>query len=227
MIRRICLLVWLGSIIGCAGSSHVVEPPPSTQPATAVDPATTQPSYWLARPAPVTIQCPDFETLWNTCTDAARDFLFVIDRTDYRAGVMTTKPLTSSQWIEFWRPEVRTIDDSAQSSLAAIRRTIHFEFTKLADGSYEVAPKVLVEREAIAEQRITSVTGYRGVFTRPRNSRDIPRGTKEFDVGVQLPSRYWYVVGRDEAMEKALADSIEKKLKNPSDTASAAPADSG
>jgi len=198
-------------IPGCASSREVIAPP-STQPATALDPATTQPSYWLARPAPVAIQSPDFERLWNTAAETARDFLFSIDRTDYRAGVMTTKPLTSSQWIEFWRPEVRTIDDSAQSSLAATRRTIRFEFTKLLDGSYEVAPKVLVEREAIAEQRITSVTSYRGVFTRPRNSREIPRGTRESDVGIQLPNRYWYLIGRDEAMEKALADSMQKKL---------------
>src|SRR4051812_47184566 len=205
-------VVFFLALTGCA-SRHAFIEPPSTQPATAVDPATTQPSYWLSKPAPATVQYADFDKLWDTCEQTARDFLYSIDRTDYRAGVLTTKPLTSSIFWEFWRPDVRTIEDSEQSTLAATRRTIRFEFTKLADGTYEVAPKVLVEREAIAEQRITSVTNYRGVFTRPRNSRDIPKGTRESDVGIQLPGRYWYLIGRNEELEKALADSIQKKLK--------------
>src|SRR5262249_44400097 len=159
----------------------------ATQPATSIDPVTTQPSYWLQQPAQ-SVTANDFDRLWNVCEEAARDFLFSIDRTDYRAGLLTTRPLTSRQWFEVWRPDVRTIPDLDESATATIRRTIRFEFERRADGTFTVAPKVLVERQSVAEQRITSVVSYRGMFTPPIKRREQPKGTHETDVGLVYPS---------------------------------------
>ena len=39
------------------------------------------------------------------------------------------------------------------------------------------------------------------------------RGTRESDAGVILPHKYWYAVGRDEALERALTAAIERKLR--------------
>jgi hypothetical protein len=75
-----------------------------------------------------------------------------------------------------------------------------------------VVPKVLVQRHTVAEQWITSVVMYRGAFRRARRPADRPQGTRESDVGVHLPARYWYATGRDEALEAALARSIQNRL---------------
>src|SRR3954465_14080650 len=75
--------------------------PAATQPATALDPATTQPAYWLDRPAGATVQGRDFDAVWDVCKDTARGYLFVLDRTDYRAGLITTTPQISRQIFEF------------------------------------------------------------------------------------------------------------------------------
>jgi hypothetical protein len=206
--RWLTVLSLLALLFGCAGTSPN---PPTVQAATSVDPATTQPSYWLEQPAQ-TLTHHDFDKLWRASEEAARDFLFPIDRTDYRSGLMTTRPVISSQWFEFWRPDMRDFDAWRESSLASIRRTVRFEFARRGEGTFEVSPKVLVERQTVAEQRITSIVTYRGIFTPPIRTSERPRGTRESDLGIVIPSRYWYPTGRDAALEAALIDCIQKKL---------------
>jgi hypothetical protein len=76
---------------------------------------------------------------------------------------------------------------AAEDSLGAIRRTIHFQFTRNLDGSYTVTPKVVVERESRVEPK--------------------------YATEIQKPSLYWYALRRDTALEAKLAASIESKLK--------------
>ncbi len=194
---------------GCIGAP---QNPSGTRPATAIDPATTQPSYWLDQPANATAQSDDFQMLFSASEDTARDFLFRIDRVDYRAGLLTTRPMVSKQWFEFWRSDVRTWTDLEESSLATIRRTVRFEFARLDEGTYRVTPKVLVERQTVAESRVTSAVAYRRVFQNEVDARRRARGTRESDVGVRLPARYWTPTGRDPALEQALVRSIERRV---------------
>lgn len=199
----------LGCLGGCIGKP---QDPAATQPATAVDPATTQPSYWLGQPAAATVTAGGFEPLWEACKDVAREHLFRLDRTDYRAGVLTTKPMVSGQFFEPWRRELKDADDVAESSTATIRRTVRFEIGRRDDGTFAMVPKVLVERQALAERRITSVVLYRGAFGRKGETRAQPSGTRESDQGIILPAKYWYPIGRDGKLEKALADAVERRL---------------
>ena len=37
-------------------------------------------------------------------------------------------------------------------------------------------------------------------------------GTRETDVGVRLDPRYWYAIGRDDALERKLADDVRKQV---------------
>ena len=187
--------------------------PAATQPATAAPREQAQPAYWLDQPAIASAESHDFQRLWDATEAVAREFFFQLDRTDYRAGMLTTRPMVSAQWFEPWRPDVQTFGNSIQSSLATIRRTLQFHFERLDDGSFRVWPKVLVERQAMTERRITSAISYRQVFSRPARPELRPRGTRESDVGIFLPERYWYAIGRDDALERTLARSIEKKLK--------------
>jgi hypothetical protein len=149
----------------------------------------------------------DFDKLCNACQDTARDFLFSIDRTDYREGLITTRPMISKQFFEFWRRDTATVDDCMQSSLQTIRRTIRFEIVHEADGSYSAHPKVVVERQSYYQRRITSVAEYRYVFT-PTG----PESTFQTDQGKTLPIQYWYAIGRDQPLERELASAIQQKL---------------
>lgn len=193
-------------LVGCARS--VVSTPPATQPATAINPATTQPNYWLSQPAAATASAGKFQMLWAACEDAARDYFFQLDRSDWRSGVLTTRPMVSSQFFEPWRRELQSAHDVAESSLATVRRTIRFEISGNEESGFTASPKVLVERQALAERRLTSVVMYRSVF-----GGRVGSGTRESDQGISLPQRYWYPIGRDEKFERVLAEAVERRVK--------------
>ncbi|HMB96480.1 MAG TPA: hypothetical protein VKK61_10615 [Tepidisphaeraceae bacterium] len=186
--------------------------PAATQPATTVDLATTQPTYWLSQPPNGSVTSADFAKLWATSENVARAFFFKLDREDYRLGILTTQPLVSAQWAEPWRRDNRTVYDVEESSLATIRRTVTFEFKRLDDDTWQVAPKVLIEREAISEKRITSAVLFRNVFTEPTAAHRRQLGSPESDVGIVLPERYWYPLRRDPQFEQLLTAEIQKRL---------------
>ncbi len=181
--------------------------PAATRPATAIDPARATPQFWLDQPPVAAVRASDFQALWTSAQDIARRFLFRLDRQDYRAGLITTEPLTSAQFFEFWRPDNSTGTEVAESSLATIRRTLRFEIVR-EHGGWIAYPKVLIERFAQREQRVTSVTEYRQTLSR----RPGVAGSREIDRGIDLPPAYWYATGRDSALEKRLADEMSRRL---------------
>ena len=202
------------TIVVVSGCITKPQNPAATQPATAIDLATTQPSYWLAQPAAAQVQARDFDAVWDVCKTTARDYLYALDREDYRSGVITTVPLISKQWFEPWRPDTGTAYDVLANSLGAIRRTLRFEVSRNADdGTYTVTPKVLVERESILERRVTDVSQYRFAFSGPA-TKIPPREavTLEPETYPDVPIKYWYPTGRDTVMEKQVAERVRHGL---------------
>src|SRR5690242_7122849 len=96
-LGTLTVLFAIGS--GCA--SHP-SPPPATQPATAGDPKSTLPTYWFEQPAVAQVHARNFDALWNACQEAAKARGYVIDRTDYREGLLYTEPLVSKGYFEVW-----------------------------------------------------------------------------------------------------------------------------
>lgn len=200
-------LILLGSSGGC-----LIRPwnPAATQPATVKDLATTQPGYWLSQPPTAGVRYGDFDRLWKATEGVTRHALFTLDRDDYRLGLLTSKPLVSRQFFEPWRPDVRTLRGDELSSTATIRRTLQFYFTRVGPDLWVVTPIVLVERNEITEKRLTATVNYRDAYTIDIKSNDLPGGTREQDLGIFLPARYWYITGRDTTMEMYLARQIKK-----------------
>jgi len=179
---------------------------PTTRLATDIDPLQAEPAYWLAQPVATSVKTLDFDALFQAAQKSAQDYRFKLDRLDYRAGLITTTPLVSKQWFEVWRKEVIGFHDQQIASTATLRRTVRFEIARREDGRYELSPQVLVERQAIAGGRVTTVVHSARALS-PSGS-----GSIEADAGIVLPTNYWYAVGRDENLERALARQIEKRL---------------
>jgi hypothetical protein len=148
----------------------------------------------------------DFEGIWTAARESARDFRFRIDRNDYRGGVITTYPQVSKQAFEFWRFEVREVGALAESTLGTMRRTVRFDVERTRDGVFVATPRVVVERQVYASRRIGTSVSYQRVI----GTGGV--GTPETDQGIFLPTFYWYAVGRDEALERALARNMERRL---------------
>ncbi len=166
-------------------------------------------AYWYRQPDVASVGCGNFDSLWKTAFDVARDDHFMIDRTDFRTGLLTTQPMISKQPFEFWRNDVVDGHSMVQSALGTVRRTIQFHLSREPDGGYRCIPKVLVERESLAEHRITSVTEYHDIFSSTRQLSE-----RDTDFGTPVVIEYWYAIGRDPALEKDLARRIQTRLKS-------------
>lgn len=204
---RVVILVLMMCGAGCAASrvggrtTTAMDATAATRyPDTA---ATTQPG--AASPS---VSSRDFDALWKALEKSLEARMFRIDRRDYRAGILTTHPLISKQFFEFWRRDTLGADDVAESTLNTMRRTVRIEIAHdETTGVYTAMPHVEIERYSDAGRRLTSAAMYRTAFKRTE-----ARGTPERDRGINLQSRYWYTVGSDERLEAALVESTQKCL---------------
>ena len=202
-LRLPIALLPIAAISGCVSPHRG----PAVTAATIIPADEALPDFWWNKPATEHIACNDFETLWNACKGELYARLFTVDREQYREGLLTSQPDVSAQLFEPWRPDTVGFQDQMESSLSTIRRTVHFEVTRLPDGSYDAAPKVLVERAASAEHRISNITEYRQAFTTQRTTTDVVDTTDQ-----PIQTDYWYALRRDANLEKQIALSIKHRL---------------
>lgn len=210
MLLRVLALVGIaaGGTGGCI--THATNPA-ATRPATALDARTAHADYWWAQPAVASVTSSDFQPLWDACRDAALGRQFTIDRMDYRDGLMTTQPLTSKQLFEFWRTDVPTFAEVARSSLLTERRTIQFQFFRRAGGAaYTAFPRVLIERHAVRARRITNPRQFQAMTSIAVPEMPAAAGSEP------VPTDYWYVTGRDHALEQALAQDVSRRISDTS-----------
>lgn len=202
----VLMLVILSLIAGgCATRPH---PPAATQPATAGDPKSTLPAYWFDQPAVTEVRATNFDTLWQACQQVTEDHGFLIDRTDYREGLLYTEPLVSKGYFEVWRNDVVDNHGLAQGTLATMRRTIRFSIRRQSDGSFVATPKVVVERYQSIERRITSAAQYHDIFS--IRLLDVNREREQ--TGAEIPAEFWYAVARDHALEHELANAVARQI---------------
>lgn len=193
-------------LCACAANSDAVAP--TSRPALINQPIEqATPDYWYKKPAAASVASADFEKLWDACANTVINDQFEIDRQDQRLGVLTTWPTISKQFFEFWRSDAGTLHEVAQDSLQTIRRTVRFEFRRLPDGSFVANPKVLMEANSHPERRITAQPQFTQAFAAVGETQN-----RLNDVGQSVASRYWYCLGRDQAMEIELANSVREKL---------------
>jgi hypothetical protein len=212
VVCAVAVLVFVGAVLmpGC-----ITKPqnPSATQPATALDLATTQPSYWLNQPAVAQVRWDNFDEIVEVGKQVMRGYQMVPDRVDYRAGEFTTTPQISKQWFEPWRWDTGTAVEVFANSLGAIRRTLSLDVVRNPDQTFTITPKVLVEREVILERRVTDVSQYRLAFSGP-GVRIQPRESVTLDPATypDVPIKYWYPTGRDPEMGVKVAARLQKGL---------------
>ena len=171
----------------------------TARPAWSDDPASATLAYWAERPAVTRAAADDYRALWRAADEARQRFGFEAALADYRGGMLTTEPTHSPQPFEVWRRELRTPSALAESALATVRRRIEFRFGRDGD-VYFVEPRVLVERLSLGERRISNAIEYRAA---------LGAGRQRAGQGGVAP--YWYAVGRDAPLERALARRIARR----------------
>ncbi|CAN5384188.1 hypothetical protein BH10PLA1_BH10PLA1_11100 [soil metagenome] len=180
--------------------------PVNAETAVKRDTATIQ--YWIDQPATIRVTADNYDQLWRACDRVAHRYLFAIDRTDYREGLLTSQPMISKYFTEFWRSDVVTAADMANSTLATYRRTLRYEMRPTPDGKFEAAVKVIVERSTSFERRVTTAIQYRDAFS------GFSPGTEFYaEDGSVQPAQTWYAVGRDLALETEIGKRVQDSLR--------------
>ena len=143
--------------------------------------------------------------LWEAVQETLRRHRFRLDRVDRRSGVITTYPVTSQHFLEFWRNDVDTFPDLWEASWNPLRRWVRIELSP-ADAVAWSALSVVVHKQRLSSSdRQFNSTGAAYQYF----GFSLPLTTGEVQV-TQADDR-WLDQGRDAAMEEHLLRGIMKR----------------
>jgi hypothetical protein len=153
----------------------------------------------------VDVQLGDEETyrqFWLHAISSVRHFGYDLDRADPAAGVITSRPLTSKQWFEFWRNDTLAAGQVFEASLHTIRRQIRLTVQPTPNKEeYLVSAVVDVERQERAERQVTTPANVMQAFN--------PKSTLTAD-SADGRSVLWVNLGRDPVLEAALLKQVAR-----------------
>jgi hypothetical protein len=131
---------------------------------------------------------------------------FQIDKYDLDAGVITTRPLSGSQFFEVWRGDNASTYDATEAAMHSIRRVVEMSFTE-SDGSTCMLCRANVKRLSLPERQVVGTSGAFSLFTRSTgfitDTRLNPAQEREMA---------WIDLDRDAALEAKVVASVDKSL---------------
>ncbi|MBN2583913.1 MAG: hypothetical protein JXL80_12670 [Planctomycetes bacterium] len=157
-------------------------------------------------------------------TDMLEDMFFEVERPPRDQGRIDTLPLVSAHPTEFWRPDVRTCEDKAETSLHTVRRTVTVFLhepgeTEASSASADAAAampaagsglsiEVIVRKERLAVAGSIDATSAGDMYSVYRGRvRAIEDYEKDYGVG-----ETWVDYGRDAVLEQYILQRILKRI---------------
>jgi len=148
----------------------------------------------------------DADAMWTTIQDTLREDFMPLDRVDRAAGVMTTIPVMSQHWFEFWRHDVATRRDALESTLNPIRRwvEVHVGFD---DARNWTRLTVVVHKQRLSspDRQFNSSGAAYQYF-----GNSLPSTTGKPTVSAK--DDRWIDIGTDPAMEEFLLNKMLDRL---------------
>lgn len=146
----------------------------------------------------------DRDQLWTAVCDALRGQSFQLDRQDKVNGVITTFPETTAQGFELWRPQPRPAYYWWEANMQTIARQATVQLLPGRNAN-DLGIDVKVERlrYRLEERQIDNSAGAMRLFSSeaPTASGQMARPSK---------TGFWYSLGRDDFLERAVLDTILK-----------------
>lgn len=176
--------------------------------------------------APLSPAEQNFESLWQASLRTLQRYHFTVDRTDRRAGVIETFPMTSQQWFEAWRKDASSGRDLIEGSLQGVTRQARVKIvpeqgspaTRPAAATepaspqrYSLTVQVIVARPSGQISITETVDGYDMFILPGREERSrrymLHRGRLEEEAPAEEEAP-----GRRIAEDRALADRIARDI---------------
>jgi hypothetical protein len=144
----------------------------------------------------------DMDRLWDAAQDVLRDHRFELANLDRRGGSITTVPVTSQAFFEFWRHDVDTPYDLMEATLRTVRRSAAVSIDReLETGEANVAVTVRRETFATPERLFNNSASSLRIFG---DALPGVRGERR----LTRADDYWIDAGRDGTMERRLLERI-------------------
>ena len=86
------------------------------------------------------IPAAEYDAYFEAAKDALRDQQFDLERVDARAGVMTTRPVSSAGWATPWIRHASTIEQSTNDLIQRNRRIATVRFARVSDETNVPSP---------------------------------------------------------------------------------------
>ncbi len=144
----------------------------------------------------------ELDRVWTAGQEVLREHRFPLARVDARQRMVSTFPVTSQSFFEFWRHDVDTSFDLWESTLRTVRRSAEVRVDHEADApEAEVTVTVRKEMFATPERQFNNSASSLRIF-----GDELPGVSGDRQLTHQ--DDYWIEAGRDRAMERRLLDLI-------------------
>lgn len=150
----------------------------------------------------------NFEAVWQASRQVLRKYRFDLDRSDRRAGIISTRAMTGKVAGEFWRRDAATARDLAESTVQTIYRQakVAIEPAGPRKQDFRAVVEVHTYRSNNQEIQISSVSDAYDLFKLPGSDG---RTRKLLDYGPEYRPRAITDLGRDAALEERIAADIQ------------------
>jgi hypothetical protein len=145
--------------------------------------------------------------VWEAAQETLRRHRFRLDRVDYRAGIITTMPVASQHFFEFWRHDVDTWPDLWEATLNPIRRSVEVTVTRRGENGWDGLGVVVRKERLSSPDRQFNSTGAAYQYF----GDSLPSTTGSLRVTAE--EVVWLDQGRDPAMEEHLLHAILERAR--------------
>ena len=136
---------------------------------------------------------------------------FEILKSDFESGYISTRPLRTGQFFEFWRSDAVGEFNSAESNLHCIRRTVEMKITEEAEQLY-VDCDAAVERLSLSRGRVGSSSETYDKFPESRSLESFNLKSIDEDLRESRGAE-WIGLGADPELAEDILKQIEDKIK--------------
>jgi len=188
--RLIVIMVLTGSFLGCRNATPPATLPPDPQAAASTPPASTTTAGALATA----------DALWQAAQAVLRDRGFRFAQCNARQRRITTFPVVSGHFFEFWRHDVANLAGAVEASIQHVRRYVEVSINP--DGSgHPLDVRVFKQRFSAPERQFNSSASAYHIF-----SEQLPAART--GARIRANDETWIDAGRDRDLERVLTNEI-------------------
>ena len=151
---------------------------------------------------PVFVPANSQHAAWERAVDVLHDFHFPIVRENRLDGVIETDYRVGSNVLEPWHGDSVGIANRLESTLQSVRRKVKVDLTPV-EGGYLVGVEALQEKEDLAG--VAENTAGAATFR-----KNTPLERNLTTVVGQSSQSGWYPLGRDDALEQAILNGMQR-----------------